>query len=188
MLDLWQGWSFKERLLVQHPRWLGGETNKPKGKNKGKDGKDKTPANNQQQANKDRQEECEVLELQRSETLLRRLSKVETELVGCGESRITVIISSGATGETPLSGFFLTAFEEEAELNSLEPKTVGVLVTGIDSGAARSVVPAGEIPGYPVEKDSETGREYTSATGERVVDQGKQQILGTVDGKVCWWL
>ena len=25
---------------------------------------------------------------------------------------------------------------------------------------------------------------YTSATGERVFDQGKQQILGTVDGKV----
>ena len=34
-----------------------------------------------------------------------------------------------------LSGFFVNAFEEEAELNSLEPKTVGVLVTGMDSGA-----------------------------------------------------
>ena len=70
------------------------------------------------------------------------------------------------------------------ELNSFESKIAGVLVTGIDSGAARSVVPAGEIPGYPVERDSETGRVYTSATGERVFDQGKQQILGTVDGKV----
>ena len=46
------------------------------------------------------------------------------------------------------------------------------------------MIPAGEIPGYPVERDSETGRVYTSATGERVFDQGKQQILGTVDGKV----
>ena len=58
-----------------------------------------------------------------------------------------------------------------------------LLVTGIDSGAARSVFPAGEILGY-TEKDSETGRVCTSATGERVFDQGKQQILGTVDGKV----
>ena len=83
-----------------------------------------------------------------------------------------------------MSSFFLNAFEEEAELNSLEPKTAGVLVIGIDSGAARSVVLAGEIPGYLVEKDSETGRVYTSATGERVFDQGEQQILGAVDGKV----
>ena len=57
-------------------------------------------------------------------------------------------------------------------------------MTGIDSGAARSVVPAGEIPGYPVERDNETGRGHTSATGERVFDQEKQQILGTVDGQV----
>ena len=75
-------------------------------------------------------------------------------------------------------------FEKEAELNSLKNKTLGVLVIGIDSAAARSVVPAGEIPGYLVEKDSEIGHVYTSATGEGVFDQGKQQILGTVDGKV----
>ena len=90
--------------------------------------------------------------------------------------------SSGATGETTLCGFF--CFEEEAELNSFESKIAGVLVIGIDSGAARSVVLAGEIPGHPVERDSETGRVYTSATGERVFHQGKQQILGSVDGKV----
>ena len=47
-----------------------------------------------------------------------------------------------------LSGFFLNALEEETELNSFESKLAGVLVFGIDSGAARSVVPAGEIPGY----------------------------------------
>ena len=51
-------------------------------------------------------------------------------------------------------------------------------MTGIDSGAARSVALAGEISGYPVERDSETGRVYTSATGERVFDQGKQRGLG----------
>ena len=92
--------------------------------------------------------------------------------------------SSGATGETTLSGFFLSAFEEETELNSFESTLAGVLVTGIDSGTARSVVPAGEIPGHPVERDSETGRVYTSATGERVFDHEKQKILGTVDGTV----
>ena len=36
----------------------------------------------------------------------------------------------------------------------------------------------------PVIQDNETGRVYTSATGERVYDQGKQQILRTVSGKV----
>ena len=92
--------------------------------------------------------------------------------------------SFGATSEMTLSGFFLNAFEEEAELNSFESKIAGVLVIGIDSGAARSVVLAGEIPGYSVERESETGRVYTSATGERVFDQGKHQIMGTVDGKV----
>ena len=35
-----------------------------------------------------------------------------------------------------------------------------------------------------VKRDSETGRVCTSATGERVFDQGKQQMLGTVDGNV----
>ena len=57
------------------------------------------------------------------------------------------------------------------------------MVSGINSDTARSVVPAGDIPGYPVENDSETGRVYTSATGECVLDQA-QQILVTVDGKV----
>ena len=33
-------------------------------------------------------------------------------------------------------------------MNSFESKIAGVLVTGIDSGAARSVVPVGETPGY----------------------------------------
>ena len=92
--------------------------------------------------------------------------------------------ASGATGETTLSGFFLTAFEGEAELNSFQSQNAGVLVTGIDSGAARSVVHAGEIPGYPVMRDSETGRVDTPATGERVLDHGRHCILDTVDVKV----
>ena len=55
---------------------------------------------------------------------------------------------SGAICETTLSGFFLIAVDEEAEFNSFESRTAGVLVNGVDSGAERSVVPAGEIPGY----------------------------------------
>ena len=94
------------------------------------------------------------------------------------------VAASGATGETTLNGFFLDAFEEEAELNSFESRTMGVLVTGTDSCAARSVVPAREISGYPVEKDGETGRVFTSATEGCVLDHGRQQILGTVDIKV----
>ena len=69
--------------------------------------------------------------------------------------------SPGATGEMTSSGFILNSFEEEAELNSFESKTSGVLVIGIDSGAARSVVPTGEILGHPVERDSETSRVCT---------------------------
>ena len=73
--------------------------------------------------------------------------------------------AGGATGDTTLSGFFLSAFEEQAEPNSFESKTADVLVTGIDSVAAISLVPTGEILGSPFERDSETGRVYTSATG-----------------------
>ena len=105
-------------------------------------------------------------------TLFKRLSEEEAELVGCGESGATIILWCDWRDDVS----FLNAFEEEAELNSFESKIAGVLVTGIDSGAARLVVPAGEILGYPVERDSETGRVYTSATGERVFDQEKQQI------------
>ena len=85
-----------------------------------------------------------------------------------GESNVT----SGATGETMLSGCFLTSCEKQTELNSFESEPP----TGIDSGAARSVVPAGKIPGYPVVTDSETGRVHTSATGEHVIDQGQKEI------------
>ena len=111
------------------------ETNKPKDKSKGKDGKDKTPANNQQQSNKDKKS-AKCWNLQRYGTLFQRLSEQEAVLVGRGKSGATIILWT-------LSGFFLNAFEEEAELNnSFESKIVGVFVTGIDSGAARSVVPA----------------------------------------------
>ena len=64
------------------------------------------------------------------------------------ESQAPSSVGDSATGETTLSGFFLIAVEEEAELNSFESRTAGVLVNGVDSGAARSVVPAGETPGY----------------------------------------
>ena len=42
------------------------------------------------------------------------------------------VVTSGVTGETTLSSFFLAAFEEKAELNRLEARTAGVVVTGID--------------------------------------------------------
>ena len=81
-----------------------------------------------------------------------------------------------------LSAFYLTSYEKRTELNSFESKSSTVLVTGIDSRAARSVVLVGKLPGYPVMRDSQTGRVYTSATGDHVIDSGQQQILGTVDG------
>ena len=92
-------------------------------------------------------------------------------------------VTSGATGETMLSGCYLFTYEKRTELNSFESKIL-VLVTGIDSGAERSVVLVGKIPRHSVVRDSESGRVYKSATGERVMDQEQQQILGTVDGKV----
>ena len=91
-------------------------------------------------------------------------------------------VTSYATGETSLSAFYLTSNEKRTELNSFESKSSTVLVTGIDSGAARSVVPVGKFPGYPVMRDSESRRVYTSATGDHVIDSGQQQIVGTVDG------
>ena len=92
-------------------------------------------------------------------------------------------MNSGATGEAMLSGFYVTSHEKQAELNSFESKSATILVTGIDSGAARSVIPVGKIPGYPFLKDCDMGRVSSSATGEPVIDQGQPQILGTMDGK-----
>ena len=46
------------------------------------------------------------------------------------------------------------------------------------------MVLAGKLPAYAVVRDSETGRVFTSAAGEHIIDQGHQRILGTVDGKV----
>ena len=90
MLDLWQGWSCKERLLVQHPRWLGGNEQAQR-QEQGQRRQEQDPCQHAAVVEQ-RQEECEVLELQRSGTLLQRLSKEETELVGCGVSTTTVII------------------------------------------------------------------------------------------------
>ena len=146
MPDLWQGWSLEERLLVQHPRWLG-RGNHSQGQEQGqrRQGQDL----HQHPAIEQSQEECEV----------------------------------GATGETTLSGFFLSAFEEEAELNSFESKIAGVLVTGIDSGDARLVVPAGEIPGYSSIRTAKLVV-CTRLPPESVFDWGKQEGQGTVDRKV----
>ena len=67
------------------------DMNKRKDKSKGKDGKDKTPANNQQQSNKDKKS-AKCWNLQRYGTLFQRLSEEEAELVGCGKSGATIIL------------------------------------------------------------------------------------------------
>ena len=90
MPDLRQGWSLEERLLVQHPRWLGrGEQAQGHEQGQRRQGQDlyQHPA-----AVEQRQEESEVLGLQRSGTLFQRLSEEEAELIGCGESGATIIL------------------------------------------------------------------------------------------------
>ena len=110
---------------------------KPKDKSKGKEGKDKNSANTQQQANKGKKSvKCWNAQVH----VAKDCPKKKHSLSAVGSQAPA---SSGAAGETTLIGFFLNA-EEEAEPNSPESKTAGVLVTGTDSGAARSVVPAGE--------------------------------------------
>ena len=126
-----------------------------------KDGKDKTSTNTQQQSNKDKKSvKC------RNCTAQGHVAK------DCPKKKdsLSAVESQEQPGGTTLSGFCLNAFQEEAELNSFESKIQGVLVTSIDSGAARSVVLTGEIPGYLVERDNETGHVCTSATTERAVD------------------
>ena len=121
--------------------------------------KDKTSTNTQQQSNKDKKSvKCWNCNAQGH---VAKDCPKKKQSLSAVESQEQPPSSSGATGETTLSGSFLDAWEEEAELNSFESKIAGVLVTGIDSGAARSVVP-GEIHGYCVERVSETGRVYTS--------------------------
>ena len=131
----------------------GWEDYKPKDKSKGHRREGQDPC--QQPAAGEQKQECAGIATARDTVVRRRTCRLWREEPSS---------SSGATGETTLSGFFLDAF-------------------GIDSGAARSAVPAGEIPGYPVERDSETGRVCTSAIGERVFDQGETADPGNCGGQ-----
>ena len=111
----------EERLLVFNFLGAREETNK----STDKDGKDKTPANNQQQSNRDKNS-VKCWNCNGTGHYSKDCPKNTQSLsaVVCHEQPS----SSGATGETTLSGFFLNAFEEEAELNSFESKISGVLV------------------------------------------------------------
>ena len=171
MPDLRRGCSPEARLLVQHHHWMGRGERQAQDKSKGKDGKDKTSTNTQQQSNKDKKSvkcwNCNAQGHVAKDCLKKKQS------LSAVESQEQPPSSSGATGETTLSGSFLDACEEEAELNSFESKIAGVLVTGIDSGAARSVVP-GEIHGYCVERVSETGRVSTSGETAHPGNSGRK--------------
>ena len=81
--------SLEERLLVQHPRWLGRGETSPRTRARAKTTRIRPQPT---AAVEQRQEECEVLGLQRSGTLFLRLSEEEAELIGCGESGATIII------------------------------------------------------------------------------------------------
>ena len=72
---------------------------------------------------------------------------------------------TGKDGNELERGFFLNAFAEVSESNNFEWKPSGILVTGIASAAARSVVPVGAVLGYPVIRDAETSGVYMSAIG-----------------------
>ena len=135
----------------------------------------KTPANIQHQGNKDKKS-AKCWNCNGTGRLFQRFSEEDTELDGCGESRTTVFIQ-WCNRRDNVEWFLLECLRGRDRAEQLRIKE-GVLVTGIDSGAARSLVLAGEISGYPVERDSEAGRVCTSAIGEREFDQGKQRGLG----------
>ena len=55
----------------------------------------------------------------------------------------------------------------------------------VDSGAAESVIPADEIPEYPLKKH-EHDIYYSTATGEPIMNMGEQRIpMFAPSGKPC---
>ena len=60
-----------------------------------------------------------------------------------------------------------------------------VLRMGIDSGAARSVIPLHAANDYPVTQDERSGTKYVVADGHEVKDQGLKKILGACHGRLC---
>ena len=123
------------------------------------------------------QEECEVLE--RSSTRRQGLSEEEAQLVGCGESGASILWCSWRDDVDWLLP------ECRGGGRAKQPRVQDCGCLGDWHRQRYSEICGSrrrEIPSYPVESDSETGRVNTS--GERVFDQGRQQMLGTVDGKV----
>ena len=93
--------------------WYNEANLKPKDKSKGKEGKGKSSANTQQQAHKDKKS-VKYWNCNAQGHVAKDCPK-KSKSLSAVESRAPP--SSGATGETTtLSGFFLNAFEEEAEL------------------------------------------------------------------------
>ena len=82
----------------------------------------KTPANNKQQANKDKKS-AKCWNCNGTGHYSEDFPKKKQSLSAV-EGQEQPSSSYGVTGETKLSGFFLNAFEEETELNSFESKKV----------------------------------------------------------------
>eukprot|EP00971_Amphidinium_carterae_P026014 513149-Amphidinium_carterae.1 len=87
----------------------------------------------------------------------------------------------GATGSTGAIGAVyinsLGSMQEDLD------GQIGSIRVGVDSGAAASVISPGAAKGT-IYKDDSTGKFYTTATGERVEDKGRQHVEGKVGDKL----
>ena len=164
-------------MLVQHSRWLGrGEQaqGQEQGQVRQRQVFHQHPAVVEQS-----QEECEVLELQRSGTLFQILSEEETEFVGCGELGATIIF--WCVWRDDVERFLLVCFRERVRPEQLRIQDRRCLGDWHRQCCC-------EVGGccwrdsWPFRREGQ--RNWSCAIGERVFDQGKQQILGIVDGKV----
>ena len=52
---------------------------------------------------------------------------------------------------------------------------------GVDSCAAVSVMQSGTFTDYPLE-DTKTGTSYKAANGQKIVDEGRRSLVGTING------
>ena len=140
------------------------ETNKPKDKSKGKDGKDRTSANTPQQSNKNKNNvgcwNCNGQGHFSKHCPKKKQSLSPME----SQEQPSSILWCGWRDN--VEWFLLECLRERGRAEPLQIQDRGC--HGDLLGAARSVVLAGEIPGFSVERDSETSRVYTSATGARV--------------------
>lgn len=68
-----------------------------------------------------------------------------------------------------IGSLFINSLGSEANFKG--PEGDGVMARGIDSGAARAILPDGFLKELPVMRDGETVRQYRSATGHSVADR-----------------